>query len=107
MSQDPRAAEVGQIVLNKQAAQSHLDGLLGTARQVGVKLEQLGKLLRGSPEQVKFLGERFDSSYASANSPSFELREIDGKAISDLATAIRDSMEEIRRLDERARSLGV
>jgi hypothetical protein len=98
MSQDPRAAEVGQIFLDKKAAQSKLDGLLNTARHLGEELEQLGDLLRRSPEAIKFNGVGFDPSYARTIGPSFELREVDGKAISDLATAIRDSMGEIRRL---------
>ena len=33
MSPDQRAEEVGQLVLNRKAAQKKLDGLLGAARE--------------------------------------------------------------------------
>ena len=46
MSPDQRAEEVGQLVLNRKAAQKKLDGLLGAARELGAKLEQLGTLLQ-------------------------------------------------------------
>jgi hypothetical protein len=102
-----QAEEVGQIVLNRKATQQKLDGQLATARELGGKLEQLGTLLQRSPETIKLEGVGFDPRYAPLAAPSFKPHVIDGKAISDLPTAIRSAMDELRRINEQARSFGV
>lgn len=107
MSPDQRAEEVGQLVLNRKAAQKKLDGLLGAARELGAKLEQLGTLLQRAPQTIKFEGVGFDPSYAPLTGPSFKPQEIDGRAISELPAAIGNAMEELKRINERARNLGV
>jgi hypothetical protein len=106
MSPDQRAEEVGQFAQDRKAAQQKLDGLLGTAKDLGEKLEQLGVLLQRAPEKIKFDGVGFDVKYVPLTSPSFKPQEIDGKAISELPTAIRNAMDEMKRLNHRARSLG-
>jgi hypothetical protein len=107
MSPDQRAEEVGQIVLDRKAAQQKLDGLLGTARELGAKLEQLGALLQRAPQTIKFEGVGFDPNYAPLTGPSFKPQEIDGKTISGLPAAIGNAMDELKRINERARSLGI
>lgn len=107
MSQNQQVAEVGQIVLQRKEARQKLEQLHVRATQLGRMLQELGSLLERSPEQVKFEGVGFDPNHTGWRGPSFRIPEIDGKQISDLATEIRNSTDEVNRINEKAMRLGL
>jgi hypothetical protein len=107
MSQDEQDLLAGRTMREKAEAKRKLDQLIAKAGQLGARLTALGEMLQQSPQNVMFEGISTNIKYVSPGAGSFRAHEVNGKEIAELTTAIRDAMEEVDRVKQRAERLGV
>lgn len=99
-------AEIGRVVRERKQAQDKIAELRSHLDNLGSQLRELSGLLRTKPESIKFEGVSFPAEYL--NQPlTFKIEAIDGKAIANSVTSLREWLEKSQRLNEHAKRLGV
>lgn len=107
LTSEQEAAVIGRVVIAKRAAEKRLAMLLAESQRIGDELGNLAGYLRGNVHFVWFEGVSTNENYPHPRGDSFLVADVNGTRIAKLTSEIRDVKDEIKRLSQQARDLGV
>lgn len=107
LTPDQQAAIIGRAVIAKRNAETQLAMLKEEAARVGKVLGSLAGYLGNNVEFVWFDGASTNQNYPHPRGDSFSIADVDGTRIAKLTSEIRDAKDELKRLSQQARDLGL
>ena len=107
LTTEQEAAIIGRVVLAKNAAEKRLALLKEEAARIGKVLGSLAGYIGNNVEFVWFDGVSTNENYPHPRGDSFSVADVDGVRIAKLTSEIRDAKDEIKRLSQQARDLGL
>lgn len=106
MDSEKQHAIIGKVLSDKREAEKKQAMLKKEAERLGNVLENLAGYLRGNVEYVWFCGASTNEHYPHPRGDVFSVSDVDGQRIAELTSEIRNTMDEIKRLNGEARALG-
>jgi hypothetical protein len=107
VTSEQEAALIGRVVVAKRAAEKRLAVLLEESRRIGDVLGSIAGYMRGNVQYVWFDDVSTNENYPHPRGDSFRVADVDGERIAKLTSEIRDAKDEIKRLSQQARDLGL
>jgi hypothetical protein len=106
-TQDERDLARGRVTREKNEAEAKLNRLKAKAQATGNLLARLSQVLLTTPHHTHFEAASTNVKMIPSNVEIFRQNEVDGKQIAQFTNELRDAIEELERVQKRARPYGI
>ncbi len=107
LTSDQEAAIIGRVVVARRTAETRLAKLKAESARVGKLLCACGAYMGNNVEYVWIDGVSTNENYPHPRGESFSVSDLDPIRIAKLTSEIRDVKDELKRLAQEARDLGL
>jgi hypothetical protein len=107
LTTEQQEAIIGRVILAKRTAEKRLALLLEESKRLGDTIGNIAGYLHGNAHYVWFDGLSTNANYPHPRGEMFFAKDLDPVRIAKLTSEIRDTKDEIKRLSQQARDLGL
>jgi hypothetical protein len=106
MTQEDQDAVIGRVVRERRELQAKLAALEVEAEKLGMMFQQLGQMLRDSPDMIVFENHPAPAEIG-VHVPLFKQASISAQPVIQLVDDLRETQRALRNLEAKANQLGI